>query len=178
MTPQQAVGLACRLFAIWLALGAFQSWMLVRAAQTHGFPSAEWVQYAVPGIHWVVAVALWFFPLSIAHRLLPRTRFEDRLVLPARQVLVVACVVLGLVVVLLRALPALTAWLAGAVTWVGSGQPLSTMGPGQLDELLQGLVQLGVGLAFVLKAQAIAARILPRPGREHVSPSMLGDSAF
>ena len=178
MTPQQAVGLACRLFAVWIALGSFQSWLLVRAAQSDGVASAAWVPYAVPGIYWLVAVALWFFPMSIAHRLLPRTRFDDRVTLPVRQGLVLACVVLGLVVVLLRALPALAAWAAEALLWVANGMPLSTMDPARHAALCAGLIQLAVGLAFVLNAQAIAARILPRPGREHVSPSMLGDSTL
>lgn len=179
MTPQQAVGLACRLFAIWLALGSFQSWMLVRAAQSEGIATAAWLPYAVPGLSWLAAVALWFFPLSIAHRLLPRTRQEDRIALPVRQVLVVACVVLGLVVVLLRALPVLSAWLAEALLWIAMGEPLSAMDPARHAELWAGLMQLAVGLVFVLKAQPLADRILPRrAAREHVSPSMLGDSAL
>lgn len=178
MTPQQAVGLACRLFAVWLALASFQGWMVVRAAQTQGIAQAEWVQYSVPGIYWLAAVVLWFFPMSIAHRLVPRTRFEDRMTLPAQRVLVVACVVLGLVVVGLRALPALVAWVSLAALWLANGEPLATMGPERHVRLLEGLLQLAVGSAFVLKAHAIAERILPRPGREHASPSMIGESAF
>ena len=178
MTPQQAVGLACRLFAVWLALASFESWMLVRAAQTQGLASAAWVRFAVPGIYWIAAVALWFFPMSIAHRLLPRTRFEDRMALPARQVLVVACVILGLVVVTLRALPTLTAWLSEAMLWIAAGQPLSAMAPGRHADLLDGLLQLAAGVLLVAKARPLAAHLLPGPRREHVSPSMLGDSAL
>ncbi|HYE39773.1 MAG TPA: hypothetical protein VEB23_07565 [Ramlibacter sp.] len=178
MTPQQAVGLACRLFAVWLALGSFQGWMLVRAAQTQGIAQAEWVQYSVPGIYWLAAVLLWFFPMSIAHRLLPRTRFEDRMALPAQKVLVVACIVLGLLVLALRALPALVGWLSMATLWLANGQALAAMGPEGHVRLLEGLLQLAVAFAFVFKAHAIADRILPRPGREHASPSLLGESAF
>src|SRR5690606_9202189 len=108
-----------------------------------------WLPYAVPGIYWLAAVALWFFPMSIAHRLLPRTRFDDRMSLPVRQVLVLACVVLGLVVVLLRALPVLVAWLAEAVLWIAIGEPLSSMDPARHADLWAGLLQLAVGLAFV-----------------------------
>lgn len=178
MTPQQAVGLACRLFAVWLAIGSFQGWMLVRAAQTQGLAGSHWVQYSVPGIYWLAAVALWFFPMSIAHRLVPRTRFEDRMVLPAQKVLVVACVVVGLLVLVLRALPALVTWFSLAALWLANGQPLAALGPERHVRLLEGLLLLAVGFAFMLKAHAIAARILPPPGREHASPSMLGDSAF
>lgn len=178
MTPQQAVGLACRLFAVWLALGSFQGWMMVRAAQTQGVAQAEWVQYSVPGIYWLAAVVLWFFPMSIAHRLVPRTRFEDRMTLPAHKVLVVACVVLGLTLLALRAVPALAAWLSLVALSLAGGETLAAMGPEQHLHLLEGLLQLAAGLAFVLKAPAIAGRILPRSAREHASPSMLGESAF
>ncbi len=172
MTPQQAVGLAGRLFAIWLALGSFQSWMMVRAAQAEGLPDAHWLQYSVPAVYWVAAVFLWFFPLSIAHRLVPRTRFEDRMALPARQLVVVACVVFGLAVVLLRALPAVADYVAAAAFWLGTGQPLASMDADRKAGLLQGAIQLAAGLACMFKADAIAARILPPP------PDRERESAF
>jgi hypothetical protein len=163
MTPQQAVGLAGRLFAIWLALASFQSWLVARAVQAEGLPEAHWLQYSVPAVYWVAAVFLWFFPLSIAHRLVPRTRFEDRMVLPAQQLVVVACVVFGLAVVLLRALPALADYVATAAFWLGNGQPLASMDAERKAVLLQGAIQLAVGLACMFKAHAIAGRLLPPP---------------
>lgn len=179
MTPQQAVGLACRLFAVWLALASAQAWMIARAVQTQGLHDAAWLQYAVPGLYWIAAVGLWFFPMSIAHRLVPRARPEDRIALPARQVVLAACVVLGLCVVLLRATPVLSAYAATAVVWIADGQPLSGLGAERHAELLEGLVQLLVGAGFVLKAAPIAAHVVPRPAvREHVSPSLLADSAL
>lgn len=177
MTPQQAVGLASRLFAIWLALGAFQSWMVVRAVHAEGLADAGWLQYSVPAIYWIAAVLLWFFPMSIAHRLVPRTRFEDRLALPPQQVVVVACVVLGLCIVLLRALPALASWLAAAVLYVGAGQRLSAMDAARHAGLLEGLVQLLAGLACVFKAHALAARIAPAGVvGESIFPAATGDT--
>lgn len=176
MTPQQAVGLASRLFAIWLALASIQSWMFARAVQSQGLTGAAWLQYSVPAIYWLSAVVLWFFPLSIAHRLLPRTRFEDRMALPARQAVTVACVVFGLFVLLVRALPAFSAYLSLALVWIANGQTLATMDRSNHVELIEGGIQALVGLAFVFKARAIAGRIVPLPAHEHVSPSMLADS--
>ena len=166
MTPQQAVGLACRLFAIWLALGSFQSWLIARAAQAEGLPEAHWLQYSVPAVYWVAAVLLWFFPLSIAHRLVPRTRFHDRLALPAGQLVLVACVVFGLAVVLLRALPALADYVAAAAPWLAAGQPLAAMVAGRKAGLLQGGIQLAAGLFCMFRAHAITARLLPPPAPE------------
>lgn len=179
MTPQQAVGLASRLFAIWLALGAFQSWMVARAVQADGIPDASWLLYAVPAIDWAAAVLLWFFPLSIAHRLVPRTRFDDRLVLPPQQAVVVACVVLGLCILLLRALPALAGWLSAAVLHVGAGHRLATLDAARHAALLEGLLQLAAGLACVCKAHALAARIAPAAAaRESVFPASSLDTRF
>jgi hypothetical protein len=172
MTPQQAVGLAARLFAIWLALGSFQSWAVARALRSQGVMEATWVQWSVPALYWVGAVVLWFFPMSIAHRLVPRTKFEDRLALPAQQAVVVACIVLGLAVVLVRALPALSAYVSLAAVWIASGASLSSMDGTRHIELFSGLIQLLVGLAFVFKAGAIAARILPAaPTAESLFPA-------
>ncbi len=177
MTPQQAVGLASRLFAIWLALGAFQSWMVVRAVHADGVAPAGWLQYAVPAIYWAAAVLLWFFQMSIAHRLVPRTRYEDRMALPPQQVVVVACVVLGLCILLLRALPALASWLAAAVLYVGAGQRISTMDAARHAALLEGLLQLAAGLVCVFRAQAIAARVAPAAVvRESIFPAATGDT--
>jgi hypothetical protein len=159
MTAQQAVGLAGRLFAIWLALGAFQSWAVARALHAEGALDGSWLPYSLPAIYWIAAVMLWFFPLSIAHRLVPRTRFQDRMALPSQQVVVVACVVLGLAVILLRALPALAAYVVTASLWIAAGQPISAMDAEQHVNAWVGAIQLAVGLAFVLKADALAERI-------------------
>jgi hypothetical protein len=130
MTAQQAVGLAGRLFAIWLALGAFQSWAVARALHAEGALDGSWLPYSLPAIYWIAAVMLWFFPLSIAHRLVPRTRFQDRMALPSQQVVVVACVVLGLAVILLRA-DALAERIRGA----GAGERRA-VAPGVADSAL------------------------------------------
>jgi hypothetical protein len=173
MTPQQAVGLASRLFAVWLALASFQSWLVARAVQTKGLTDAASLAYSVPAIYWLAAVLLWFYPMSIAQRLVPRTRFDDRMTLPARQVVLVACIVLGLCVILVRALPLLAAYLSWAILWIGAGYKLPAAEASRHLDLLEGVIQLLVGLACVLKAQAITQQILPRPARERATASAL-----
>lgn len=172
MTSHQAVGLASRLFAVWLALASFQSWLVARAVLTRGIADAAWLTYSVPAIYWLAAVLLWFYPMSIAHRLVPRTRFEDRITLPAQQVVLVACIVLGLAVVLVRALPLLAGYLSWAILWVGAGSRLSAAEAHRHLDLLEGAMQLGVGLVFVLKAQAVAAHVMPGPARERADGPM------
>lgn len=176
MTPQQAVGLASRLFAIWVALASFQSWAAARALRSQGVLEATWVQYSVPAIYWLAAVVLWFFPMSIAHRLVPRTRYEDRMTLPPHQVVVVACIVLGMLLVLVRALPELSHYVAVAALWVAAGQPVSTMDVDRHVYALAGAIQLMVGLVCMFKAHAIASRLVPPPSPESAFVPALGES--
>lgn len=178
MTPQQAVGLASRLFAVWLALASFQSWLVARAVQNKGIVDAAWLAYSVPAIYWLAAVILWFYPMSIAHRLVPRTRFEDRITLPVKQVVLVACIVLGLAVVLVRALPLLAGYLSWAILWIGAGYKLTAAEAHRHLDLLEGAIQLAVGGLFVLKAQAITEHVLPGPARDSAaSPVQFQETA-
>jgi hypothetical protein len=161
MTPQQVVGLAARLFSIWLAIGAFQALVMAKAILSSGGDAAAWVPYAIAAMYLAGALILWCFPTSIAHKLVPRTRFEDKLQLPAPQVIVVACVVLGLLVIVLRALPPLASYASIAALWIASGQPLSTLEGSRHIDAFVGLVQLTAGALLVAKAHPISERRLP-----------------
>lgn len=161
MNPQQLVGLAVRLFAIWLAITSFQAVAIGQALSSQDNQGATWVPYLMAGLYLGGAMLLWFFPMFIAHKLVPRTRFEDTLKLPSQQALVVACVVLGLVVIVLRALPPISAYLSLAAFWVANGQPVSTMDPGRHVDGLVGFIQLAVGIFLVAKPHMLAAKLLP-----------------
>lgn len=161
MTPQQFVGLAARLFAIWLALTSFQAVGIAQALKSQGDQGASWVPYFFAALYLVGALLLWFFPMFVAHKLVPRTKFEDKLHLPGQQAVVVACVVLGLLVIVLRALPPISAYLSLAAFWVANGQPVSTMDAARHIDGLVGLVQLTAGLFLVAKARVLAEKIIP-----------------
>ena len=124
--------------------------------------AAAWVPYAIAAIYLAGAAALWFFPMSIAHKLVPRTRFEDKLHLPVQQVVVVSCVVVGILVIVLRALPPLAAYLSIAAMWFGGGQPLATLDAFRHVDGLVGMAQLIAGGLLVRKAHAISERLLPQ----------------
>src|SRR5690242_12145211 len=78
MTPQQIVGAAVRLFAIWLVMVAIQ------AAGTSAQPGTQSTiaPYVFSALFLVVAIFLWLFPLVVAHRLVPRTKFDNELHVP------------------------------------------------------------------------------------------------
>jgi hypothetical protein len=115
-----------------------------------GFDSS-FVAYIMAGAFVVAGVLLWMFPMWVAHKLIPRTRFEEKLSLPAREALAVACVILGLWVIVGRAIPSLSWYLALAIYWVGNGQPLSTLEPSRHIEAVTGIVNLIVGCFLIAK---------------------------
>jgi hypothetical protein len=164
MTPQQIVGLAARLLAIWIALSTFL--FTDRALEAFNVEGAGalagyWLIFAA--LWWIAALLLWFFPMTIGHALVPRTKFQDTLRLPGQQAVVVACVTLGLIVVAWRALPVLASWLASVIWWVSVGQQVSDMDPATHLSGLTGLIQLVVGLLLMFKAHALTAWLMPAP---------------
>lgn len=97
MTPQQIVGLGVRLLAVWIAIrsvgvflqnaGAFRAMDMADKALNTGVLTAWWL---------AVGVLLWLFPMWIAHKLVPRTRFENKLNIQPMEVARVGCCLLGL----------------------------------------------------------------------------------
>ncbi len=97
MTPQQLVGLGVRLVAIWIAIQSF--WFLLSIpSMVHsvGRPDSAIYGYAVGGCWLIVAALLWFFPMWTAHRLIPRTRFENTVRVQPLEVARAGCSLLGL----------------------------------------------------------------------------------
>src|SRR6266540_5724837 len=112
MTPQQVVGLFVRLLAVWLAVSGVQVIGIGLALDAQKTQEHTLVPYVISAVLFVVALALWFFPMVVAHKLVPRTHFDNVLRIPAEEVAVVACVVLGLWVLVARALPPLTQYFS------------------------------------------------------------------
>jgi hypothetical protein len=169
MTPQQIVGTAARLFAIWLVITAFQAVAIGGALKAvSGNPRDVWVPYLVGGFYLLAGLLCWFFPMVIAHKLVPRTKFDNVLRLPAQQALVVACVVLGLLIIAFKALAPVMGYLSVCALWIGSGQPVSTMDAGRHIDGVIGFAQLALGLFLVVKAQVVARHLLSDP-QGHIS---------
>jgi hypothetical protein len=158
VTAHQVIATAVRLFAIWLLVLAIQAIGIAQALILQAeMPTS--LPYFFAACYLVAAVLLWAFPMLVATRLVPRTKFEGSLGLPAQHVVVVACVVMGLWVIVSRALPSLLSYLALAAAWVGSGQTLSTLGSGRHLEGLVALVMLAVGVSLVLRPEVVARRV-------------------
>jgi hypothetical protein len=111
MTPQQIVGLAVRLFSIWLFIFAFQINGYISALNDQ--PGAEPIplKYPIVGFVIVISVLLWFFPMAVAHQLIPKTKHENILSIRAQETVHVACVIFSLWLFIVKLLPALAYYL-------------------------------------------------------------------
>ena len=166
MTPQQVVALFVRLLAVWIAVSGVQVIGIGLALDAQRAQEHTWVPYGISAVLFLCALALWFFPMAVAHKLVPRTHFDNVLRIPAQEVAVVACVVLGLWVFVARALPSLTQYVSVAALLLKNNQPISSVGDGFSTRLVEGLVELGVASLLTFKARAIATYFLVRRATE------------
>ena len=160
MTPHQAIGVAVRLFAVWLLITALQTIFTGIALNLRPDAEDTIVAYLFAALYVLVAALLWLFPMLIAHRLVPRTRFAEKLSVPAQQVTAVATVILGLWLLAARAIPAIAHYAILGVLWSRNGQTLANLPAEQHVALAIGLIDLALALVFMFKAPDIAAYIV------------------
>lgn len=107
MTNAQIAGLGVRLFAIWLIVYVLRQapdlWILNRReADVAGIIAAS----IVPVLLLLIAAALWFFPLTVASKLIPRSSLAQSTSLPVEEPQRTGFLLLGLWV-LAGAIPSL-----------------------------------------------------------------------
>ena len=160
MTPQQIVGLGVRLFAIWLVLvGLPYVWAIPAALARQHIDSGISVSQFIGIAYFVVAALLWFFPMVIAHRLIPKTSFYNMLRVTHIEAARVGCCLLGLWL-LLTSGPALVSYLFRAVLVSGSGPVFGGLNVDQKLDLAFYAVQVVISFILVVRASAIASRIM------------------
>jgi hypothetical protein len=105
MSPHQAVAVALRLFAVWLGIYAFRtvvSYAYVRESAVPGFGA----EVAFLALTVLLVIALWFFPRSIAGKLLSPDNAKAEASATPDLWLAMGCALLGLWM-LTSALPSL-----------------------------------------------------------------------
>ena len=168
MTPQQIVGLFVRILAVWLVVSALQLIGDGVALDGQQMPEKTLVPYVISAVLFVCAIVLWLFPMVVAHKLIPRTQFDNTLSVAAQEAAVVACIVLGLWLFVARALPLLTQYISVAMIFHNNNQSIiSDMGVMYNARLVEGLVELAASALLTFDARKIAAYFLaPRKDRE------------
>ncbi len=142
MTPQQVIGMGVRLFAIWSALMGLQYVSTIPAAMTRAGWESGAPAYLVAIGYLAAALALWHFPMVVAHKLVPRTHDKVEFGPQLFDIARVGCALLGLWL-LIRSLPAATSFFFRAYLVSGSGSVFKGMSTEARLDILYYLVELG-----------------------------------
>jgi hypothetical protein len=163
MTPQQLIGLAVRFFAIWLAITSIAYFLSIPtslAATSVASGNAISLAYGLGALYLLAAIFLWFCPMLVAHKLLPRTQFENRLSFQAHELARVGVALLGLWL-LSKALPSLVWLLFRSFLFVDAGSSFSALTPEARLEVFVALFEAGFALLVIFKAKVFAGFIVP-----------------
>jgi hypothetical protein len=160
MTPQQIVGMAVRLFAIWLVMIAFQLYMITSALEPRLSDGGKPVVYLVAALPAVIAVLLWRFPMFVAHKMVPRTLDTNIRHIPAREATAAGTALIGIWAVI-ATVPHLFA--AFGLRFFGADPSLASAyaTPERMQQTLGLLSQCALGIFLIAKPWFVAGRVFP-----------------
>jgi hypothetical protein len=152
MSPHQTIAIAVRLFAIWVFLYFVRDTLsFFYDPQVYIRPGAFAMALSVLILSGLVSSALWFFPLTVARKLLVSSASES--VPPAKpdEWLAAGCVLLGLWVLSL----AVPTFIRDSLMWYlyresYGGSPISPL-------LLRYVVEIGIAIWLVCGAKGVRA---------------------
>ena len=161
MTPQQIVALGIRLVSILVALLSVRYLVSVPSmASVPGFnPGVVRLSYLFGGGCMAVAAFMWFFPMVIAHKMLPRTKFENNLKLNLLDAARVGCSLIGLWF-FAQALPNVLWFFFASLTNAGEQSFIASLDEGQRITLVMYLSQLAIAATLIFKSDWFAKLVL------------------
>lgn len=164
MTPQQLLAVAVRLFAVWLALTSVSYFFAIPAALANasmGTNTPTHFAYAVGTLYLLCALLLWFLPMLVAHKLLPRTHHTDVLNPHGHDLARAGCGLLGLWL-LSRSLPNVVWLFFKAVLFASAGSTVEALPVDTKVELAVAIFELGMGLLLLMKTRTFAELLFPK----------------
>jgi hypothetical protein len=163
MTPQQFVGLGVRLFAIWIA-SENVGFLFSISSSLKAMNQSDKALYAyMMGGWWLLlAILLWFFPMWIAHKLIPRTRFENMLDLHTLEVARVGCGLLGLWLLIVQLRAFLWYFFVGVLS-MGNDSFVRSLSQNEKVGLAVAIVQAAFAIALMLFSASFARLLLRAP---------------
>lgn len=173
MTPQQLFGTAIRLFAIWLAISSiayFSSIPSALSANGIAVEGASLATYLVGALYLIAAALLWFFPMLVAHKLVPKTNYTNTLSVPGFELARVGSGLMGLWL-LAKALPSLSWVVFRTYLVVGMGSNFSTLPPEYKIEFAVAVFEMLLGVFLIVKAEMFALAIVGKPSTSGESES-------
>ncbi len=132
-----------------------------------GFGAATTVAYALGVAYVIGGLLLWFFPMLVAHKLLPRTTHTNHLNPQGYDLARVGCGLLGLWLCA-RALPTVVWLLFRAFLFVDAGSTFSSIPLESKLEVSVAFFEVLLGGLIVIKAALFAHVLVPNP---HKAPS-------
>lgn len=163
MTPQQIVGMAAKLFAIWLLVIAFQMAAAGLAIKNQLPDSAPFLLYLLPALPLVLAILLWLFPMTVADKLVPRTQDSNIVRTPAREVTAIAAVIIG-IWILIGSIPTFITSLGLFLSFGQGMMDAMYFTPERSWNLLGVSLQCVVALILVFKPWSVARKVFPHAG--------------
>jgi hypothetical protein len=168
MTPQQLLGIAIRLLAIWLAFSGIQYLASLPAFWKSGVSDDASIIYGVSAIYFVCALLLWFFPMWAAHKLLPRTNFENKMSFDPYEIGRVGAALIGLWL-LTRAIPSLVWVVISAYLMAGNQSVFSALTADTKMGFAVAMVEAILALLIIFNAGAFARIVVGRKDGAPVS---------
>lgn len=165
MTPQQIVGLSVRLFSIWLLIFALQINGYVSALNNQPGAEPMFIQYWLVGFVVLLAILLWFFPMSVAHKLMPKTQYQNTLSVPSQEAVHVACIIFSLWLFLVKLLPALAYYIPLVIYISHEKQSLLEYKEFHFLKIAPLVIQFSVAMILVFKSGAISRFLLALDGQ-------------
>jgi hypothetical protein len=158
MSVQQLVGIASRLFAIYMLFVASQTFGIVQTMR-ESYPATPGSLYLIILVPLAVGVFLWSCPMLVAHKLVPREKFNDTIDLPARQLVAAGAAIIGIWAVV-NALPHIGVVLT-AVLFAGDPYMMrSYFSPDHFIRYAGIALQCAAGLFLVFRSWVVADKIL------------------
>ena len=166
MTPQQLIGIVIRMCSITMALFSIPYLSgIPTLLRSQGLDQSESVIIGVT--YFIAALLAWFFPMLIAHKLVPKTTFENRFNTRPDEVATVGVALLGLWKVV-DAAPDLVSYLFQTSLRAGSGSIFEALGAQGKADVSFILIELIIALIFLFKAHPIA-KFITKPFANHAA---------
>lgn len=164
MTPQQIVGLSVRLFSIWLVVLALQIIGIGDALNSQPGIESTNVPFLLSGITISLAILLWLFPMVVAHKLVPKTQFDNILHVPVQEAVHVACIIFALWLFLAKVLPNLAYYIPLFMVIIYDKQPISSYEQFHFMKITPIVIEFAVAMLLAFKANVISKFLLTPKG--------------
>lgn len=159
MTPQQLVGTAVRLFAIWLTLSSIAYFNTIPSALGAN-ATAQYSSHFVGALYLVAAALLWFFPMLVAHRIVPRTAHDNQLAVRCHELARVGIALLGLWLAA-TAFPSVVWVLYRAFLLAEINSSFASLTADLKLDLAVSITELFIAGVLIAKAEALARLVVP-----------------